>query len=799
MWVRALTVAAVLVATVSAARAGSEEIEIKGYRKPSAEIVALLTASPPPKPIIHSASKRVALLTREAVVELSRLSCPHLGLAGFRFNPANLTSGVGALIEKVEIVSADPEREDFKSEKPVVWLPEEGGLFKYVSFSPDGRYLSALLIESDSTHLVLFDIEKRRARKLGTPINPAWGEPCHWLVSGKLLCKLVPAGQGAVPEPVIAPEVLEHRGGPAPVRTYSNTLRNRYDEELFEYYFTVELAWVSTDGTSRRIPKTRGLIDDFNPSPDGRLVVLTRIHKPYSHLVRASRFPSTVEVWDLEAQDRLYRSDVSGYGISKKGNSENVTKFVWKPGDSPVISWVEKGENEAGERVNRWMSREAPFAESQVVTESKRPISVFGWTSAGTPYFANPGEEPRSRDFYMIIDGEQRKVRTLHLADKHPEFGRALRVDGKLGPVLEDRGRLFLSGTEPVGGNVLGTFLDIFDIRGFSFTPVFRSEKGFFEEVLAILDPEGPVFLTSRESEAAPPALYVRSGDTAVPVFRQAAPYPQLQGVKRQVVSYQRSDGVALRGTLYLPAGHGPGKPLPTFIWIYPYEHETEEDAEQLDVRFFRYHRVRASPPLALVLAGYAVLVNPTVPIIGEGTEANDSYMEQLVDSVEAAADYLVDAGVSEPGRIAVGGHSYGAFSSANLIIHSDRFATAVLVSGAYNRTLTPFGFQHERRSFWDETRLYARISPFFQVDAIDRPVLLIHGSHDENPGTPPLQTRRFFHALVGEGVRARYVELPYEEHHFRGRENLLHAAAEIIDWLDWTIGNRQGVPAAVH
>jgi dipeptidyl aminopeptidase/acylaminoacyl peptidase len=254
---------------------------------------------------------------------------------------------------------------------------------------------------------------------------------------------------------------------------------------------------------------------------------------------------------------------------------------------------------------------------------------------------------------------------------------------------------------------------------------------------------------------------------------------------------------VALSGTLYLPAGHREGEPLPTLVWIYPTEFSDPEQAEQMDLRFFRYHKVKGPSPLAAVVAGYAALLNPTVPIVSDGAETTDDYIPQLVASVEAAVDYLVESGISEPGRLAVAGRSYGAFSSANLLIHSDRFATAIAMSGAYNRTLTPYGFQHERRSFWEATDYYTSISPFFNVEKIERPILLIHGGSDENPGTVPFGARRFFHALIGEGVTSRYVELPFEGHHYWARENVLLAAAEMLDWLDRTIGPNR--PAALN
>jgi dipeptidyl aminopeptidase/acylaminoacyl peptidase len=251
---------------------------------------------------------------------------------------------------------------------------------------------------------------------------------------------------------------------------------------------------------------------------------------------------------------------------------------------------------------------------------------------------------------------------------------------------------------------------------------------------------------------------------------------------------------------LYLPRDRDPepsaarvsagGKqPLPTLVWIYPAEYTEGDLAEQMDARRFRFHQIKEASPIAAVLEGYALLLNPTVPIIGEGEAANDSYVPQLVSSMKAAIDYLVDAGISDRARIAVAGRSYGAFSTANLLVHTDLFKTGIAISGAYNRTLTPFGFQHERRSFWEATDFYTRMSPFFRADAVNEPLLLMHGGADDNPGTPTLQARRFFHALVGNGAHVRYVELPFERHHYRARENVLHTSAEMLEWLDRTIG----------
>ena len=327
---------------------------------------------------------------------------------------------------------------------------------------------------------------------------------------------------------------------------------------------------------------------------------------------------------------------------------------------------------------------------------------------------------------------------------------------------------------------------------------LFTSPPGVYERVLAILDPATRLLLTSRESETEPPMLHTVQGDERRLLRSQADPFPDLAGVERRLVEYARADGVKLHATLYLPPGRSAGTPLPTLVWIYPAEYSDQEYAEQLEARRFRFHQVKGPSPLAVLLAGYALLLNPTMPIVGEAGAANDDYIPQLVANAEATVEFLVSSGVADPARIAVAGRSYGAFSTANLLAHTSLFETGIALSGAYNRTLTPFGFQHEKRSFWKATDMYTRISPFFFADEIEEPVFLIHGGSDPNPGTPPSQARRFFHALVGNGVHARYLELPGEQHHYWARESVLHTAAEMIDWLDRTIGPK-AAPSAVR
>jgi len=755
------------------------------YREPSPAVTALLTAPPPPTPLVHARSRQVALLYREPVIPLAWLVRPRLGLAGYRFDPESRLSDIDARVSQVQVVSADPA----KGESPVIWQPGAGDVLEFVRFSPDGRTLSALSIGNGPARLVLFDVASGREQPTGVPVNPAWGEPCSWVANDELLCRVIPPERGDGPVPRTAPIMVEQERGIERIRTYSNLLENSYEDALFDYHFSVALARVDLSGQSSPVPGPHGLIRSLDPSPDGRYAMVTRLQRPYPRLAPARRFPSVVEVWDLARGERLYASSPKGVGVDEELLREDPRRGHWMPGSSNTLGFIYSSRDEADQTVHQWLATAAPFSgDPRIVASSRDRILDFGWTTEGTPWFTTRGDSPEEIRAFIVEERGPQQIWSGSVAKAYENPGTALRVDGSDGPVLEARGRIFLAG-DGLSDEGPRPFLDLADLRQGSTERVFAAAPNEFETVLAVLDPDLPAFITSRETVTEGPNLYLHRGDERTALTELPNPYPQLAGVTRRVEHYQRADGLALSGTLYLPADRHKGERLPTLIWIYPYEYSDREQAEQLDVRAFRYHRVKGPSPLAAVVAGYAVLVNPAVPIVQDESAMNDDYLQQLVASVEAAVDHLVDSGVTDPGRVAVGGRSYGAFSSANLLIHSDRFATAVAMSGAYNRTLTPFGFQHEKRTFWEATELYTSISPFFFADRVKAPILLMHGGSDENPGTPTFQGRRFFHALVGEGKAARYVELPYEGHHYWARENVLLAAAEMIDWLDRIMG----------
>ena len=323
---------------------------------------------------------------------------------------------------------------------------------------------------------------------------------------------------------------------------------------------------------------------------------------------------------------------------------------------------------------------------------------------------------------------------------------------------------------------------------------LWRSEVPYYEAPVDFIDPERRFLLTRRESKTAPANYYVRHLESGI--LRQLThfphPTPQLANVQKELVRYQRRDGVQLTATLYLPPDYTPDEgPLPMLMWAYPREFKSANAAGQVRTSPYRFVRVSPTGALPWLTQGYAVFDGPAMPIIGEGDEEpNDTYIEQLVASAKSAVDEVVRRGLADPKRIAIAGHSYGAFMTANLLAHSDLFAAGIARSGAYNRSLTPFGFQAEPRTFWEAPEIYFAMSPFMHAADINEPMLMIHGEADNNSGTFPLQSKRMYSALKGAGATVRLVMLPHESHGYRARESTMHMLWEMTEWLDRYVKN---------
>ncbi len=742
------------------------------------------------------------LLHQRSLPPIAELAERELRLAGMRIKPRiNGPSRTRPYVGLGLVRIANGE------ERAITGLPAEPRL-ENVRWAPDGKHVAFTHTTDVRIELWVAEVSSGQARRLtGPDLNLTMHAPPAWLSDGAtLIATLVPSGRGAEPEAARAPTgpvIQQNVGKTAPARTYQDLLQNAHDEALFEHYGTAQLAKVGLDGSVSRLGAP-GMIWDFDPSPNGAYLLVQTIHRPYSYLVPAYRFPRRVEVMDLQGNVVHVVADLplqEQVPIAFGSVPTGPRSIGWRSDAPATLVWVEALDGgDAGKPADE---RDRVYLHAAPFRGHPEPLVTLELRYAGIRW---------GRDDLALVSESWRRTRqtrTWRVQPGRPQAAPELLVDRSYedrysdpgGPDVRwnargrtvistaDRGRsLFMlgAGASPEGDR---PFVDRFDLRTKRTTRLFRSEAPYYERPIRVLDDRGSYLLTLRESQEDPPNYFVRDlrENTARQVTSFPNPTPQLAGMRKELVRYQRADGVDLTATLYLPPGYASDQgPLPMLMWAYPREFKSADAAGQVVGSPYRFTRLGGwSTPIWLAL-GYAVLDGPTMPIIGEGdAEPNDTYVEQLVASAQAAVDEMVRRGIGTRGRIAIGGHSYGAFMTANLLAHSDLFAAGIARSGAYNRTLTPFGFQAEERTVWEAPEIYFEMSPFMHAEKVNEPILLIHGEADNNSGTFPLQSRRFYHALKGLGATARLVMLPHESHGYRARESILHMLWEMQEWLD--------------
>ena len=777
------------------------------YQQPPAPIADILDARPTPGASVSPDQKTLVLFQRSNLPTIAELAEPMLRLAGYRINPRNN----GPANSRISWVTGLSFQSVEGGAARAVALPE-GARFTGASWSPDGRSVAFLMDQPEGMALWVADVGTATAREVfGARVNAATGAGMSWLPdSSGLLVRAVPADRGAAPDVTAAPAgptVAESGGRAAAVRTYQDLLADAGDEALFAHYFTAQLVVVPLTGEARNIGAP-GVILGASVSPDGRYLLQTTARRPFSYVVPARLFPGDVVVTDMDGRvvhkvaDLPLRDNIPPpFDAVETG----PRAAQWRADTPSTLVWVEAqdgGDPRTPATVrDRVLMLDAPF-NGQATTLIDLPERYAGVTwgrsdvaVVNTQWF-NTRHETRS-----VVDpsrpGAGRVIVDRNYQDRYNDPGSIATEANAAGrEVIQftpDGSRVFVEGD---GATREGEypFLGTLDLSTGLTERIWQSASGEYETVVGLLDDDGRRLVTLRESRTEPANLRVRDLDGDVtPLTNFPDPAPQLAGVTQQLITYTRDDGVQLSGTLYLPAGYDKDRdgPLPLLMWAYPAEFTDAAVAGQVVDTANRFVRPGGSSHLFLLTQGYAILDNPSMPIVGaDGTEPNDTYIEQLAASAKAAVDAVVGMGVAERGRIAVGGHSYGAFMTANLLAHTDLFATGIARSGAYNRTLTPFGFQAEQRTYWQAPETYNEMSPFAYADKVNEPILLIHGEADDNQGTFPIQSERFYAALKGNGATVRYVVLPLEAHGYRARESVGHTLWEMTRWLDQTIKN---------
>ena len=791
-----------------------------GYRTPPAPILAMIDAAPTPAVSLSHDRKRLALLARENLPSNAALARPILRLAGWRIDPR--TNGPAEI--RMNWLTALSFEDVATGAVREVALPK-GLRFTAAKWSPDDRRLAFVAQAPSGLELWVADADSATARRLTAPVvNAAFGFRLEWTPDGKgVVFPRTLADRGAPPaepEAPLGPNVQESLGHATPAPTYEDLLEKPHDEALFDYYFTSELVRVDlADGTAHKLGQA-GVISDVSLSPDGRWILVERLHRPWSYTVPSERFPTEIAVWNSAGRpvhtivDRPVADDLPiAFDAVPKGPRD----VEWRADAPATLVWAEAqdgGDPRAKVDIHdRVLLQDAPFTgPARKLVELNARYRGIDWGRKDLAVVTSRWWKTR-REVRTVVDPTgTASARTLverNYQDQYNDPGEPLTRPGPFGwPVMafSADGKALLMAGAGAARDGEHPFLASMDLSTGAETRLWASQDPYYEAVAALLDDTGGKLLTRRESRTDPPNYFVRTvGDAANPraLTRFPDPEPQFAGVTKQLIAYKRADGVNLSGTLYLPAGYDKTRdgPLPMLMWAYPTEFTDASVAGQVvDRSKNRFTRPTGISHLFLLTQGYAIFDGFSAPIIGAGgAEPNDTYVEQLVADARAAVDAVTALGVADRDRIAVGGHSYGAFMTANLLAHSDLFRAGIARSGAYNRTLTPFGFQAEQRTYWQATDTYTKMSPFTYAPEVKAPILLIHGEADDNTGTFPMQSERFYAALKGAGATVRYVTLPNEPHGYRGRESTLHVLWEMDSWLDRWVKNappRTAAPA---
>jgi dipeptidyl aminopeptidase/acylaminoacyl peptidase len=779
----------------------SHAMDDEGYRLPPPEVVELVDAPSAPSLSISPDGRWALGIEPDTLPSIAEVSRPMLRLAGLRIDPtanARHRSSFNRGLFLRDLASGEQTR---------VPLPK-GSRLVGARWSHTSRHFAYTLRTDSGTSLWVARVGAPRAafeasRRISSVLTSGY----LWSPDGaSLIVSEVPAQRGAPPaKPSVptGPNIRETSGSSSPLRTYQDLLSSRHDEALFEHYATSEINRIDLAGGLRTPIGPAALYSSIAPSPDGQHLLVSTLQRPFSYLMPAYLFGHSVEVWDADGQiEKIVARVPMAEGIPLHGVRTGPRSIGWRPGRPASLVWTEAldggdPKKEVPHR-DRCMLAEPFDAKAREAFRSEFRLRGISWLQDGRRALASEYDRDRrwTRTWLRDIDdpqGEPRLVEDRSSNDRYADPGspltviddsgqRLVRVDG---PWIHRSGR----GAGPTGAR---PFLDRQHLETLESERLWRCGQGTYESVTRLLDvtPSGPVFITRYESPSEPPNYRRHRAGKVEALTDFPDPSPQLRGITKQLVTYERADGVALSATLYLPAGHEQGTRLPLVVWAYPREFSDPRTAGQVGGSPYRFTRIGGSSHLFFLTQGYAIMDSATMPVIGDPETMNDTFIEQIVAAAAAAIDKAVEMGVADRQRVGVGGHSYGAFMTANLLAHCDLFSAGVARSGAYNRTLTPFGFQSERRTLWQAPEAYFAISPFMHADKINEPILLVHGEIDNNSGTFPLQSSRMYQAIKGNGGTARLVYLPNESHGYRARESVLHTLAEMIEWFDRHVKN---------
>ena len=782
-----------------------------GYQVPKKELLNLIDVDLAPTVLRNSKNTVMLLLSRSTYKSIADLSRQELRIAGLRVDPERFIGSRTTYYKKVELIDFE------KGEHPLIveGLPNNPQLTNFI-WSPDEKKIAMTHTSDSGVELWTVDVDSRKAKKLSSePINATMGSSISWLKNGKeLLVKLLPKDREEIIDQSVivptGPKVTENNGEKAQNRTYQDLIKNPTDAKNFTQLSRSEIYRIDMDGNKSPFLDAK-MYRSVNVSPNGKYIMVSFVKKPFSYLVPYYRFPTETHVYDLEANLVKVISDNPLQEVLPKGfmavsiNKRNIGWRFDQPSTIYYVKALDKGDPEMKvpfrDALYEW---EAPFNQNpSLLTKTINRYAGVIWGNDLYAIIYDRWWNSRNSKTYLFSPSKPnipaKVIDDRNYQDRYSDPGDFVTQKGKYGKkILALEGnKAFLLGD---GFSEKGQFpfLDRIDLKSDKKVRIYESTYTEKYEQLYDYNFIDKKLSVRIESKSEYPNYFIRSlGDknslTQQTFFEN--PFKNLKNVGKELISYKREDGLNLSGILYTPEGFNKDDPeqLPMILWAYPREYKDKSSAAQKTNNPNRFLYPSGGSPIYWATQGYVVLDRAAFPIIGEGTdEPNDSFRTQLVANAEAAIKAVVDKGYADRNRIAVGGHSYGAFMVANLLSHSNLFAAGIARSGAYNRTLTPFGFQSESRSYWEAPDVYYTMSPFMHADKMKTPLLLAHGEADNNSGTYPLQSERYYNALKGLGATTRLVMFPKESHGYRAKETILHLIWEQDQWLEKYVKNRK-------
>lgn len=780
------------------------------YQKPHADILDLVDVPLSPSTFLNNDQTVMLLLSRDAYKSIDALSKKELRLGGLRIDPK---TNIGSRVRYFNNIQLRYLNQADQAVVQVKGLPAKAQLTNF-GWSPDQSMMSLTNTTSTGVELWVIDIAQATARKISDlNLNANMRNVIQWFKDGKsLLVKVLPQDRQALIDTDQAvptgPTISISDGQKAQNRTYQDLLKNKNDEFNFEQLSRSSLYKIDLNGTATKWMDA-GMYSSISFSPDGSQIMIQEIHRPFSYIVPYYRFPTTTTIYHKSGKLTKTIKERALQEVMPKGFmscEEGKRSFRWradKPASLVYAVALDKGDPAVDvthrDEVFQW---DAPFtAAPKSLLKTINRFNSIMWARDDMAVAVDYWWNTRNTKTYLFnptnANQAPRKITDRNYQDRYNDPGSFETIRNKYGRyviALKDN-KAFLKGDGYTKDGQF-PFIDEFDFTDFKTKRIYTSKMEGKLERLVEYNAKDNQLLVKIESQNDFPNFYFRDlqNNSLKQLTHYKNPFDAIQNVHKELISYKREDGVELNGTLYLPVGYDREQKTkaPMILWAYPQEYKDKKSAGQKTSNPNAFIYPYWGSPIYWVNRGYVVLDDAAFPIIGEGDEEpNDSFRKQLVANAKAAIDAVNDLGYIDPERVAVGGHSYGAFMVANLLSHSDLFAAGIARSGAYNRTLTPFGFQSEERSYWEAPEVYYKMSPFMHADKMKTPLLLIHGDSDNNSGTYPLQSERYFNALKGLGATVRLVMLPKESHGYQAKESILHLLWEQDQWLEKYVKNR--------